>query len=352
MIKSYNIIGLMSGTSIDGLDIAYCNFAKTSTGWSYCIKQAQTMPYPTTLKSKLKNATNISGLKLVELDWELGRYFGEKTTAFINKYKLKPNFISSHGHTVFHQPENGFTHQIGNGESISKICKLPVINNFRALDIAYNGQGAPLVPIGDELLFNKYDACLNLGGFANISYQNNSIRIAYDICAVNIVLNFLANKLDFSFDKNGELAQQGKVNQALLTKLNQIPYYTLQPPKSLGKEWVEKIIFPIFDAFSNISDYDKLHTYTEHISSQISHNLQNKNNALITGGGAYNKFLINKIKDKTNAQLIVPDSLLIDFKEALIFAFLGLLRIKKQTNCLASVTGSAKDLCSGNLIGF
>lgn len=346
---TYNVIGLMSGTSLDGLDIAYCNFTKNDDVWEYKIAAAQTVKYPPQLKNKLQSAIHMSGLELTGLDVELGRYYGNQVNKFLKNNKLtQPDFIASHGHTVFHQPNKGFTLQIGHGAYIAAQTKIPVVCNFRSLDVAFHGQGAPLVPVGDELLFNQYEYCLNLGGFANVSFKKNKKRIAFDICPVNIVLNQLALRLGKAFDKNGLMAKKGKVNNKLFKQLNQLHFYRQKAPKSLGKEWVDQYVLPLLNN-NELNNFDLLATFTEHIAFQIARAIKAQQNEkiLITGGGTYNSYLIERLINYTKAQLIIPESHLIEFKEALIFAFLGLLRWAGKNNVLKSVTGANQDTCSG-----
>lgn len=341
----------MSGTSLDGLDIAFCIFKKQGAKWTYSIKKADTIKYSEKLKQELKTVENKSALELALLDKKFGHFIGEQTRLFIPKNKVQVDFISSHGHTIFHQPKKKLTLQIGSGAAIAAETKLPVVCDFRAVDVALGGQGAPLVPIGDKLLFSDFDACINLGGFANISFEINSKRIAFDICPVNIALNELVQKKGFDFDRNGALAKKGKIDLELLKKLNSLAFYNQKAPKSLGKEWVIENIYPTLNK-TKISIEDKLRTFTEHAAIQISNtlhkNLNGKNKKiLITGGGAYNIFLIESIKAKASHQIIVPDKNTIEYKEALIFAFLGLLRYKNEINTLKSVTGAEKDSIGG-----
>ncbi|MCB9335535.1 MAG: anhydro-N-acetylmuramic acid kinase, partial [Flavobacteriales bacterium] len=324
-MNSYNVIGVMSGTSLDGLDICYCsfNFSKEKI-WNFKINNAETVEIPNSLKQKLTNAINYSALDIALLNNELGNYIGDSVNTFINKNNLNKsliNFIASHGHTIFHQPEKKLTLQIGNGANISAYTKLPVINDFRTIDVAMSGHGAPLVPIGDEFLFSEYDYCLNLGGITNISFKKDK-RLAFDICPNNIVLNFLANKLNLEYDNNGRIAKSGNLNESLLNELNLLNYYNEPYPKSLGIEWIQSCIFPILSKFK-IPIADQLRTFCEHIAIQISKHLSPNSQVLITGGGAYNKFLIERIKELNSCQIIIPDKQLIDFKEALIFGFLG-----------------------------
>jgi len=346
--KSYKVIGLMSGTSLDGLDITYCNFYEKNYRWDFELLKNDTLEYPSYLLGKLKKSTSLSGLELSNLDIDLGQFIGLSCHDFIAKNKLTVDFISSHGHTVFHQPENGLTLQIGNGSDIAALTKTPVICDFRSNDIANGGQGAPLVPIGDALLFSEYDSCINIGGFANISYLQNQKSIAFDICPVNIILNWMTQKLDLIFDKDGLIAESGNINFPLLGKLNSIEYYSSSPPKSLGKEWSDEIILPLLNA-SDLSAPDLLRTYTEHCSIQISNvlNTSNIKSVLFTGGGTFNKFLMRRIADHTHCKIVIPKPDIINYKEAIIFGFLGLLRWEGKINCLRSVTGARRDNIGG-----
>lgn len=348
-MKVYNVMGIMSGTSLDGLDICYCTFSiSTDQQWNFEIKNTDTISFPTSIKNKLSNAITFNGLELALLHNEFGNFTGQAVNNFIAHHRLNKNdihAISSHGHTIFHQPENKLTLQIGNGANISSITQLPVVCDFRTGDMSLAGQGAPLVPIGDQLLFSEYDNCLNLGGIANISFQTQQ-RIAFDICPANIVLNKLANTLGQDYDNKGEMAKSGSLNTSLLKELNALDYYKTPYPKSLGIEWIEQTIFPIL-ASSNISTEDKLNTFTQHISIQIANHLTEGSTTLVTGGGAYNSFLIERIKTNSNSRIILPKKHIIDFKEALIFAFLGILRIRQETNVLKSVTGASTNNIGG-----
>lgn len=334
----------MSGTSLDGLDIAYCEFELKEGKWHYQIKQAETISYSSDIVQMLLSCENSSGETLSFADYYVGRLFGQYAREFLDRHNLSVDFIASHGQTIFHQPGKGFTTQIGNISALSVESRCTVVGDFRAMDVALGGQGAPLVPIGDEILFGEYPCCLNLGGFSNISYNENSKRIAYDICPVNIVMNHLANMLGKPYDKDGEIAKKGKVDDTLLSTLNSIPYYANHTKASLGKEWVNQYVFPLVD-YSYLSVEDIMATYLEHVTIQIANNL--KGDTLLTGGGAHNAYLVEKLREKTNYKIIVPDNLIIDFKEALIFAFLGLKRMRGEVNCLASVTGAKQDSCSG-----
>ncbi len=345
-MQEYNVIGLMSGTSLDGTDIAYCHFVLDNRRWKYNILDAVTIEYTDNWKSRLTNSMNTNAETLALLNIEYGHYLGKITNEFFKKGGFTPDLISSHGHTVFHQPKKKLTLQIGDGAAISAETGIPVVCDFRSKDVALGGQGAPLVPIGDRLLFSEYDQCINIGGIANISFEKNNKRIAFDICPANMVLNFLSQRLGYKFDEDGKIASTGKANANLLSELNSLEYYNQSPPKSLGKEWVFDTFIPIIHKYS-ISVQDTLNTVTEHIAEQISSSLQKQGRTLITGGGANNTFLINRIKEKSEAEIIIPDQMLIDYKEALIFAFLGILRLRKEPNCLSSVTGASNDNCGG-----
>ncbi|MDQ0593286.1 anhydro-N-acetylmuramic acid kinase [Chryseobacterium ginsenosidimutans] len=342
----FHAIGLMSGTSLDGLDICFAKFEKQDY-WNFKILKAETIPYPKVWEEQLRNSINLSSVELLELNSEYGFYLGKSVKNFIEKYQLNNvDLVASHGHTVFHQPEKKFTFQIGDGRSIKIETELPVIYDFRSQDVLMGGNGAPLVPIGDELLFSQYNACLNLGGFSNISIKFNNKRIAFDIAPVNIILNKLVQQFNKNFDENGDLARKGKINEELLSKLNSLNFYQQSHPKSLGIEWCNNNVFPLFE---NIETIDVLATFTEHAAHQIS-KIFNENqlkNVLFTGGGTYNQYLIEKIKAKTSTEIIIPEKKIIEYKEALIFAFMGVLRFNNEINVLSSATGSSHDHSSG-----
>jgi len=355
----YNVIGLMSGTSLDGLDIAFCRFSVDNNVWKHEILNTQTIPYSEHWKQRILSLEKADALSFQQTNMDYGHYLGGLVSDFIIRHTIKADFVASHGHTIFHQPEKKLTVQIGAGSAISSRCNLSVVCDFRTLDVALGGQGAPLVPIGDKLLFSEYDFCLNLGGFANVSYNllspsgeglGERSRIAYDICPVNIVMNAIAEKRGKAFDENGAMAKEGMLSGYLLNEFNQLGFYKMlmDSPKSLGKEWVIKHINPIIELYE-ISDEDLLRTFCEHIAFQIGKSLKSKpkGKVLVTGGGAYNQFLIGCIKQHTEHEIIIPDNKTIEYKEALIFAFLGVLRMRNEVNCLQSVTGASRDNCGG-----
>ena len=337
----------MSGTSLDGLDLAFCEFHLEDTRWSYQLSIAETIEYSDVLRSRLKNAVNFSGLELALLSSDYGHFLGQEIQKFIEKNRLDVDLISGHGHTIFHQPEKRLTLQIGDGAAIASYVKCPVVTQFRNIDVALGGQGAPLVPIGDKLLFNSADFRLNLGGIANISFIENFKTSAFDICVCNMALNYLMPP----YDENGNIAASGKLNSELLTKLNDLDFFKKQPPKSLGFEWFEHNFLPILNAFECPIE-DKLHTVCEHIAEQISKIANAQKNIsektmLVTGGGAKNDFLMSRIKHHCLCKFSESDPLIVDFKEALIFAFLGVLRLREETNCLGDVTGAKHDSIGG-----
>lgn len=348
-MEVYKVIGIMSGTSLDGLDLAFCTFRHDQKKWFYSIDAAQTIGYSTAWKESLRNVESASALDLAKIHSDYGHYIGEAVKDFISTIPVRPDFISSHGHTVFHQPGKKLTLQIGHGAAIAAIAGIPAICDFRSTDVALGGQGAPLVPIGDALLFGEYDYCLNIGGIANISYQANTQRLAFDICPANMVLNYLVSGLGMDYDKDGMLAAKGTVNKSLLKAFSSLPFYSVAPPKSLGKEWIFEQFIPLLE-HSNLTIEDKLATVCEHIAREIYRALpENKNtqSLLITGGGAFNLHLLERIHKNGSLQVVVPDKETINFKEALIFAFLGVLRMRNEPNCLQSVTGALRDNVGG-----
>ncbi len=337
----------MSGTSLDGLDICYSKFVKINSDWKFEILNCETISYSSTWENDLKNSILLSSEKLLELNCEYGFYLGEETQKFILKNKITElDLIASHGHTVFHQPKNKFTLQIGDGRAIKIKTNKTVVYDFRSQDVLLEGNGAPLVPIGDEFLFSEFDACLNLGGFSNISLKRDGKRIAFDICPVNIILNDLALKLGKKYDKNGDLARSGIIDYELLNELNQLKFYQEKAPKSLGIEWINEQVFPLI---KNQKSEDLLVTFTEHSAVQIAKIFEEFEikNVLISGGGTYNNYLIEKIKAKTKTVIHIPSKEIIEYKEALIFAFMGVLRSLNLNNVLSTATGSLTDHSSG-----
>lgn len=348
MINRFHVIGVMSGTSLDGVDLADCLFEFQNGKWKYAIINADTVSYTDMWKQRLGEASKLNALDFVLLHKEYGVLLSEYVSEFLAKYHIKPDFVASHGHTIFHRPEKELTCQIGDGAVMAARLNVPVVCDFRTVDVALKGQGAPLVPIGDELLFSEYFFRLNLGGIANISYSENGKTVAFDICPFNMALNYLSNQLGCEFDDGGILASQGVINHELLTHLSSLAFFKAVPPKSLGREWFDNVFQPILDSY-NISVKDKLRTVAELIAVQIGAVTQfaGKQKILVTGGGAFNKFVITLMQKKNQNKIIVPEAKTVNFKEALIFGFLGVLRILNQPNCLMSVTGASRNSVGG-----
>ncbi|MCC1484763.1 anhydro-N-acetylmuramic acid kinase [Winogradskyella immobilis] len=346
----FNVIALMSGTSLDGIDIVYINFFYEKD-LSFKIKHAKTYEYSKDWKLILSNLTQKSKSELKIIDQDYTLFLADVILNFIAINSIETiDFISSHGHTALHQPEKCLTYQIGNRQELANKLNHKVICDFRVQDVELGGQGAPLVPIGDLLLFSDYDYCLNLGGFANVSFDIKGKRIAYDICPVNIVLNHYVKRLGFEYDDKGEIASKGKINDVLLRDLNGLAFYKELPPKSLGLEWVQKNMLSKIDVY-NLQIKDVLRTFIEHIAIQISKELEKSyTSVLITGGGVYNSFLIKRIKTHTKTSIIIPSAAIIEYKEALIFGLLGVLKHRGEVNCLASVTGASRDHSSGRIL--
>ena len=347
-MKETTAIGLMSGSSLDGLDLALVKFKEEGEHYDFQILAAETQPYPDFWKTQLSEAFHKQPEELTQLDKDYGRYLGEQVLAFAKKHNATPDFVASHGHTIFHKPEQHYTLQIGDGQELAKACGFLVINDFRSEDVSKGGQGAPLVPIGDKLLFSDYEICLNIGGIANVSYDENGQRIAYDLCIANQALNYLAQMEGLPYDRDGELARSGEVDFTLLKKLNNLPFFIQEPPKSLGREFFETYQK---DWLKGLSVPDMLATFVEHIAVQIALPISflPKGKILCSGGCARNMYLIVRLQARTKHEVVVPKKMIIDYKEALVFAFLGLLRLEGKTNVLASVTGAESDSCSGRI---
>ena len=346
----------MSGSSLDGLDIAFTEFTETGGKWAYEILHADCIEYSNKWQGRLKNAVHLSALEYQLLHTEYGHYIGKQVNAFIEKYGLehKVNLIASHGHTTFHLPQQQMTAQLGDGAAIAAETKLNVVSDLRSLDVALGGQGAPIVPIGEKLLFAGYDFFLNIGGIANISINNNGNYIAYDVCAANRVLNMLAADEGFEYDDGGKIAATGNVNEYLLGEIDSLDYYRKPFPKSLANSFGVDIVYPIIKA-SGVSVQDGLRTYVEHIALQIKSALpfnDTKKKLLVTGGGAMNIFLIERLKTllaEKNIELVIPDEKTIQYKEAAIMALIGVLRWREEENVMASVTGASRGSVGGAL---
>lgn len=349
----YKIIGLMSGTSLDGLDLAYCHIWKKNGTWQFDIKKTKSVSYAPEMMNELKDAIHLSAEKLLQLHNVYGNWLGQQALAFIEEHRLEVDYIASHGHTSHHRPEMGLTFQVGSGQHLANTCGHKVICDFRTNDLALGGQGAPLVPIGDRLFFSDYDFCLNLGGISNISFEVDHKRIAYDIGLANMILNYSTRKVHLDYDEGGKMARSGQLNQQLLQRLNNLEYYALPHPKSIGYEWFLSEVVPILedttDSIENIL-HTSIHHICEKIAQEVSlHSFDKKQRLFVTGGGALNTFLMETLQNKLgqNTSVIVPEKIIVAFKEALVFALMGVLRVEHQINVLCSVTGAKKDSSSG-----
>lgn len=346
--RQYTVIGLMSGTSLDGLDMAACRFRVENGRWNYSILKAETIVYIPEWKNKLAMAHLLDGKGLTALDRSYGTWLGNTVRRFCEEHRIMPDLIASHGHTILHMPERGYTLQIGHGGCLAAASGFMTISDFRSGDVAKGGQGAPLVPAGDRHLFPEFDACLNLGGFANISFEVGNTRSAGDICPVNIVLNYMAEKKGYEYDPDGNMGRSGYLNPGLLEALNNLEFYKQPMPRSLGREWVESSVLPLLQKYPDTIE-NQMSTFYDHIALQISGFLKKGNSVLVTGGGAFNTYLMERLKNLCGSNLIKPDIMLVKYKEALIFAFLGVLRIRNEVNCMKTVTGASQDSSSGAL---
>lgn len=352
-MKIYKIIGLMSGTSLDGLDLAYCHIWEENRSYKFDIKASKHIPYAKEMELKLKDAIFLTADELLQFHNSYGTWLGKQAKIFIDEEQLEVDYISSHGHTTHHQPQKGVTFQIGSGQHLANESGLSVICDFRSNDVALGGQGAPLVPIGDALFFESYDFCLNLGGISNMSFEVEGKRIAYDIGLANMGLNYSTRKAGFNYDDGGKISRKGKINPTMLDALNSLDYYDLPFPKSIGYEWFVEKVVPIIEA-TNDSIENILHTSVMHVAEKVAKEIlrnskKTEHTVLVTGGGALNHFLIETLQAKLGdtVLLVIPSKKIIDYKEALIFALMGVLRITHQINVLAAVTGAARDSSSG-----
>lgn len=354
LLDPVQVVGLMSGTSLDGLDIALCEFLYRDK-WHFRIIEATTIRYSEEWRKRLQSLPVATAEVFAETDSAYGHLLGREVTTFLNGlekrgFVVKPLCVASHGHTIFHDPARGFTSQIGDGAALAVASGYQVVCDFRRGDVGLGGQGAPLVPIGDQLLFGDYDGCLNLGGIANVSFMREGQRFGWDISPVNMALNYIAGLKGLEYDKDGYSAQRGQLIRTLFDYLNDLAFLKMDPPKTLGREWFDEMIRPMIDLYKSSPD-DLLATLTYWISDVISAELNRffdpQKRILCTGGGAHNSYLISLMKEKTRAEIVVPDRLLIDYKEALIFAFLGYLRLQGLPNNVPSCTGASRNHSGG-----
>ncbi len=344
----YTVVGIMSGTSLDGLDIALCEFEGLRDELSYKIIKCDTILYSADQKNKLRSLPYLNVENYFKLNHQFGKFIGKEIVKFLKGTDKQPDAVASHGHTVFHQPLKGYSTQIGCGATIAAYSGITTVCDFRSMDVALNGQGAPLVPIGDELLFGKHQSCLNIGGIANISFRKNNSRVAFDVCVANMALNHFAQMTGSDYDKDGNGARSGNFNEALFKELNSLEFLKLKGAKSIGREWFESEFLYVIQK-NKLPVNDILNTLVRHISFQIAGilNEHELSDVFVTGGGAQNIFLMHSLKEYYKGKIIIPDSITINYKEALIFALLGYLRMTGQINTLNSVTGARNDSTGG-----
>ncbi len=353
---TYRAIGLMSGSSLDGVDLVFASFESKGSEWNYSILANECVPYDKSWKNRLSNASQLSAFDYLQLHTEYGKHLGALVKNFMeaNGLDYKVQLIAVHGHTIFHEPQKGFTQQLGKGSAIAAITGIPVITDLRSMDIAFGGQGAPLVPLGEKKLFSPYRFFLNIGGIANVSVHADKI-IGFDVCPANRILNMLAERNGKEYDDKGSLAKSGTINQTLLDELNALPYYQQPHPKSLSNQFGLEVIVPLLSKYTDHIP-DLLCTYTEHIAIQISHSLapflkssdKNPDELMVTGGGAFNDYLIERIQyHLPSLSVFLPEKEVVQYKEALIMAFLGILRWREEPTVLNSVTGATQESIGG-----
>lgn len=357
-MKIVKALGIMSGSSMDGIDLALCTIGNDDGKYTYSIGSTHTYPYDDKWRVRLSQLRKADALAYAKTDVFYGHYLGQLVNDFLKRYNETADLVASHGHTVFHYPGEMITRQVGDGASISAICGLPVVSDFRSMDVAKGGEGAPLVAIGDELMFPQYDYCLNIGGFANISGKVGEYRVAFDTCPANILLNRVARDLNKEYDHNGEIAARGAINYPLLTQLNDIDFYKQPFPKSLNRDWINEELWYLLKDGERLSPEDKMKTFVDHIGIQIGKSIDyiSGNHAagktvLVTGGGAFNGTLMDHIRTHSEAEFVIPDEKLVKYKEALVFALMGVLRVENNVNIRKTFTGAKSDSVSGSLNG-
>ncbi len=367
MKKFYRTIGLMSGSSLDGLDIACCEMSRSATDQldpiiEWKLVQAATLPYSAMWQSRLTHLPNQSAIHFAKTHTYFGHYLAELVNNYLWQHPFEPDFIASHGHTIFHDPAHRFTSQIGDGAALAALTGYPVISDFRYQDVAIDGEGAPLAPIADRLLFKGYDFYLNIGGIANISCHAAGRYIAFDVGPANQVLNALAAEAGLAYDAEGRLAAQGQPVTDLHHVVDQLAYFQKPYPKSLGNEWVRREVLPLYME-NEATLADRLHTACRQLARQTALAIENiiKKEQLqkadyqlfISGGGAFNNFLIQCIHkactERLKLKIVLPERPIIEFKEAILMALMGLLRLENIPNCMASVTGAQRDTISGSI---
>jgi anhydro-N-acetylmuramic acid kinase len=355
----YHVIGVMTGSSLDGIDLAFTKITVKDGHYAHEILISECVPMPQKWKIRIEQLVMQNAVTYLKTSAFFGHFIGDRIAEFIEKHQLQNqlDFIASHGQTVFHQPENLFTSQIGDGAAIAGKTGFPVVCDFRSIDVALGGQGAPVAPIANKMFYSNYKMFLNLGGIANIAVNVNGKYIAFDVTAVNLALNKIARMKGVEYDHDGNLAANGAVDERLFSEMNSSFYYDKDYPKSLSGGWVSKVMMPTLQRH-NISIEDKLRTIVEHVAHQLNKSLekiQQKENIsfsksdkmLVTGGGAFNKFMIQRMEEMLPITLVVPDEQTVKFKESVLMALMGVMRVRNEENCLGSVTGAARNAIGG-----
>lgn len=345
----------MSGSSLDGLDIGIIDIIKKGNELSYEVIRCDTIEYSTEWKKSLTSLPNASAKELANNDMAYSRYMSELIRSFL-KEEDQIDYVSLHGHTLFHEPENGFTYQLGNGGVLSARLGLPVVCDFRSKDIGLGGKGTPLAPIVDSYFYNEYEVLINLGGICNLTFLSKKETIAWDVCPCNQLLNFLSEKMNLAYDKDGLIARNGKLNLDFLNILEKNPYYSEKYPKSLDNQYIKQNIIRELDSYT-IPLEDQLHTTCIFVARQIKAAIQMAvkslevawpEKILITGGSAHNAFLIQCIKEHCAPSVVsIPDETIINYKEIILMALCAYLRVNNQENTLSEVTGSSRNSIGG-----
>ncbi|MCU0318641.1 MAG: anhydro-N-acetylmuramic acid kinase [Flavobacteriales bacterium] len=343
--ESYEVVGVMSGSSLDGLDLAWCQLRVDQGRWTYNVREARTVPYDAAFRTRLVAAMDGSAVELARLHRDLGRLIGTACRELVGATPL--HLIASHGHTLFHRPEEGLTMQVGCGAQIAAVSGITTVCDFRTVDVALGGQGAPLVPLGERLLFPEHRAFLNIGGICNIALHAAERVVGYDVCIGNQALNELAGEAGLPYDADGAMARSGRVDAAMVAALSALPFHQQPPPRSLGRDWYGTAVHPLI-VDERLAVEDRLASVVEHIAQQVSSALKDATGpVLVTGGGAHNTYLLERLRALCNVALEVPDARTVDYKEALIFALLGVSRTRGEANALSSVTGAGRNSVGG-----
>lgn len=360
-MKKYQVLGLMSGSSLDGLDIAFCEFiVEDQKIFSWQLLQADTIPFSEMWQSRLAHLPHQSALVYAQSHVYFGHYMGELVNQFLEKYSIQPDFIASHGHTIFHYPEKRMTAQIGDGAALAAVTGCPVISDFRTQDIAINGEGAPLAPTADKHLLSGYDFYLNLGGIANVSCNVNGKFVSFDIGGANQIFDALARLVDLDYDDEGKIASAGKVVNELLSEVNSIDYFAQKYPKSLDNQWVVNNLVKKYMEYPE-SVENRMRTAVEQLAQQTVQDviqvienegfIKQKYTMYPTGGGVFNTFLMQRMQElfleKMDLEIVLPEKEIIQFKEAILMGLLGVLRMENIPNCMSSVTGAKRDTIGG-----